>query len=279
MGDTRQEKSFGLRWKQRHPLPLTAVMAWIVFAFLLLPSFIIFPISFGNQHEIVFPPPGFHLDLYRLFFTTSNWVPATIQSLKVALLSTAAALVLGTLAAYGLERSRIPGKQLLLVLLLSPLLIPGVVIALGLYSYFAAIGLTGTVALVVGHTVLLCPFVIVTVSAGISELDASVETAASIMGAGRLRIFTVVVVPQLGPSLFSAALFSFLMSFDELVIAWFIAGPQSMTLPVKMYSSVQTETSPILAAVSTMLTVLSLIICIAAESARNLWRSKRSEVG
>jgi putative spermidine/putrescine transport system permease protein len=254
-------------WK----FPLTGIMAWSAFAFLLLPSLIIVPISFGNRNQIVFPPTEFHWDLYYLFFTTSTWIAATTQSAKVALLSTAIALTLGTLAAYGIERSRMRGKQLLLVVLLSPLLIPGVVTALGLYSYFAAIGLSGsTTALVMGHAVFLCPFVIVTVSAGMKELDGSIETAASVMGAGRLKIFTAVVLPQLRPSLVGAGLFAFLMSFDELVISWFISGAQTTTLPVKMYSSVQTETSPILAAISTMLTILSVIICLGAEGARNL---------
>lgn len=264
-----------MQWK----FPLTGIMAWSALAFLLLPSLIIIPISFGNRNQIVFPPTEFHWDLYYLFFTTSNWIAATTQSAKVALSSTAIALTLGTLAAYGIERSRIRGKQLLLVVLLSPLLIPGVVTALGLYSYFAAIGLAGTTtALVLGHTVFLCPFVIVTVSAGIKELDGSIETAASVMGAGRLKIFTAVVLPQLRPSLVSAGLFSFLMSFDELVISWFISGAQTTTLPVKMYSSVQTETSPILAAISTMLTILSVIICLGAEGARNL-RNKAVRAG
>lgn len=269
-----------LRKSAHWKLPLTGIMAWLTFSFLLLPSLIIIPISFGSQYEIIFPPPVFQLDLYVLFFTTSNWVAATIQSIKIALISTALALILGTLAAYGIQRSYMRGKELLLIVLISPLLIPGVVTALGLYSYFAAIGLSGsTTALIVGHTVCLCPFVIVTVSAGITELDGGAEIAASVMGAGRLKIFTAVVLPQLGPSLLSAGLFSFLLSFDELVISWFISGANTMTLPVKMYSSVQSETSPILAAVSTMLTVLSVVICIAAERAKNLWKSNRRVEG
>ncbi|WP_229729473.1 ABC transporter permease [Agaricicola taiwanensis] len=260
------------KWMPRK-VSLAGIMAWIVFGFLFLPSLIIIPLSFGNKDQIVFPPTEFNWELYRLFFTTSNWLEATAQSGKVALLSTAIALVLGTLAAYGLERTQMRGKQLLLVVLLSPLLIPGVVMALGLYSYFAVIGLAGsTVALIAGHTVFLCPFVIVTVSAGVRELDSHVEIAASVMGASRWKIFASVVLPQLRPSLLTAALFSFLMSFDELVISWFISSPQTMTLPVKMYSSVQTETSPILAAVSTMLTVLSVVICLAAESVKRLMK-------
>lgn len=254
---------------------ITTVLAWLAYAFLLLPSLIVIPMSFSNKNEIVFPPRGFYLDLYYLFFTTSTWLQTTVQSAKVALLSTAIALVVGTLAAYGVERSNMRGKQLLLIVLLSPLLIPAVVTALGLYSYVSALGIASTTAgLVLGHTVFLCPFVIITVSAGVRELDASIETAAAVMGASRARIFTAVVLPQLGPSLLSAGLFAFLMSFDEVVIAWFLSGPNTTTLPVKMYSSVQSETSPILAAISTMLTVLSVVICIGAATAAN--RRKKS---
>jgi putative spermidine/putrescine transport system permease protein len=249
------------------------ITAWIVFVFLFLPTLIIIPISFGNKHQIIFPPTEFSWDLYALFFTTSNWTGATLQSAKIALISTCLALLLGTPAAYAIERTQMRGKQVLLVILLSPLLIPGIVIALGMYSYFAAIGLAGsTTALIMGHTIFLCPFVIVTVSAGVRELDCHAEIAASVMGASQAKIFTAIVLPQLHPSLLTAALFSFLMSFDELVISWFISGPQTMTLPVKMYSSVQTETSPILAAVATILTVVSIAICFAAEWAKGLRR-------
>lgn len=243
--------------------------AWSVLFFLLLPSLIIIPVSFGNRDKIEFPPTVFQLDLYRTFFTSSNWVATAVQSTTIGLVSTLLALVLGTLAAYAIERSRMRGKQLLLIVLLSPLLVPGVVTALGLYSYLAAIGLAGTtIGLIIGHSVYLCPFVIVTVSSGVRELDGNIEIAAEVMGASRSRIFTDVVLPQLRPSLMSAGLFAFLMSFDELIISWFISSPSTMTLPVKMYSSVQTETSPILAAVSTMLTVLSVAICLGAEAIR-----------
>lgn len=248
-------------------LSFSGFFAWSVLFFLLLPSLIIIPVSFGNRDKIEFPPTVFQLDLYRIFLTSSNWLATAAQSATIGLVSTLLALVLGTLAAYAVERSRMRGKQLLLVVLLSPLLVPGVVTALGLYSYLAAIGLAGTTAgLIIGHAVYLCPFVIVTVSSGVRELDGSIELAAEVMGASRARIFTDVVIPQLRPSLLAAGLFAFLMSFDELIISWFISGPSTMTLPVKMYSSVQTETSPILAAVSTILTVLSVAICLGAEA-------------
>lgn len=278
-GVSAEPNRFHVRKRRRPRFTFAGIMTWCVFIFLLAPSLVIVPLSFGNKDQIVFPPKEFHLDLYHLFFTTSNWLAVTAQSFHVALLSTAIALILGTLAAYGLERSQMRGKNLLLVLLLSPLFVPAVVMALGLYAYAASIGLAATTtAIVLGHAVFLCPFVIVTVSAGIRELHDRVEIAASVMGASRFKIFTAVVLPQLGPSLLSAGLFAFLMSFDEVVIAWFLSAPLTMTLPVKMFQSVQSDSSPILTAVSTLLTVLSVIVALAAEGAKNYGQSRRREI-
>jgi putative spermidine/putrescine transport system permease protein len=150
-------------------------------------------------------------------------------------------------------------------LLLSPILVPIVVISLGLYLYYSRISLSGTLAgLVLAHAMYVTPFVLVTLAAGIRQLDERLEMAAVIMGATRLRVFIEVVLPQLKPSLVSAALFAFLMSFDEVVIAWFVTGPSTTTLPVTMYSSIKWESSPVLAAIATILTLLSVLICLAA---------------
>jgi len=186
-----------------------------------------------------------------------------VRSAEVALLVAGLALILGVPGAYGLARSQFFGKRLLTVFLLSPVLVPAVVLALGLYLYFSRLHLTSTVpGLVFAHTVYVTPFVVVTTLAGLQQVDDSLERAATIMGASALRTFTQVVVPQIIPSILSAGLFAFLMSFDEVVIAWFITGPSTMTLPVKMYSSIKWETSPVLAAIATLLSLLSLLICL-----------------
>ena len=142
---------------------------------------------------------------------------------------------------------------------------PIVVIALGLYIYLSSLRITGTLTgVVLAHTIYVVPFVIITMGAGIRQLDENLERVATIMGAGRIRVLFRVVLPQLVPSLVSAALFAFLMSFDEVVLSWFVTGPSTMTLPVKMYSSIQWESSPVLAAVSTILTMLSIAVCLFA---------------
>ena len=242
-----------------------SVLAWAILAFLLLPSLIIVPIAFGNVNEIIFPPHQFGLVLFRRFFTEPGWVAATLVSLRVAAITTIVSLLAGVPAAYALARGRFPGRKLLALFLLSPIMVPGVVVALALYLYFARVGLRdGDVRLVLGHVVATLPFVIVTASAGLRQVDPALETAATIMGASRLTIFLRITLPLIKSSVVAGGLFAFLMSFDEVVISWFVARSDTTTLPVKMFSSIQWEVSAILAAISAMLTGLSVVVCLAA---------------
>ena len=239
------------------------LLASLVYAFLLVPSLIVIPVSFGTRNEIRFPPREFSFELYQIFFSSSGWTGPLLQSLKIALIATVVALVTAVPAAYGIVRYEFRGKRAITLLMMSPLVIPAIVIALGLYLYFSYLRLTGTtIALVLGHTIYVTPFVIVMIAAGVQKLDPNLEFGATLMGAGRYRMFTTVVLPQLIPSILAGGLFAFLISFDEVVISWFLASATTTTLPVKMYSSIQWEISPVIAAVSTMLTVLSFAICM-----------------
>ncbi len=151
---------------------------------------------------------------------------------------------------------------------MSPILVPVVVLGLGFYLQFAGLGIGGTdLSLVLAHTVLVSPFVIVAVSAGLRQIDPALETAATIMGASRTRVVFKVVLPQIRGSLAVGALFAFLLSFDEVVASYFISGPATMTLPVKMYSALRWEISPVIAAVSVLLTMISLVFSLAMRSA------------
>lgn len=240
-------------------------LATFVYIFLLFPSLVIVPVSFGNRTEIVFPPNSYSLDLYRQYFGSSDWLTVTGRSAVYALMAATLAMAVGVPGAYALTRTNFPGKRLLVMLVLSPMLVPVVVISLGLYLYYLRISLTGTViGVVLAHAMYATPYVILTVSAGIENLDDRLEKVAVIMGATQWRVFRQVVLPQLVPSLVSAALFAFLISFDEVVIAWFITGPSTLTLPVKMYSSIKWEVSPVLAVVATLLTAISIVACILA---------------
>jgi putative spermidine/putrescine transport system permease protein len=242
---------------------LPATLGWFVLLFLIVPSLIVIPMSFGDKDELIFPPTTWSLYLYKQYFTQSGWMAVTFTSLRVAIWVTLSSLTLGVLAAYALVRGSFPGKRFLTLFLLSPIMIPSVVVALGLYLYFVDIGISGgELRLVLGHIVVTMPFVIVTAMAGLRHVDPYLEIAATIMGANRLTVLWKVTLPLLKPALIGGGLFAFLLSFDEVVIAWFVSRAGSQTLPVKMYSSIQWELSPVLAAISALLTLLSLIICV-----------------
>ena len=239
--------------------------ALLVYAFLLLPSLLVIPISFGNADQIQFPPPVWSTRLYAELFGSPSWMQALRQSVIVAVATTLLSLVVSVPAAYGMVRLTFPGKQAIIALLMAPVAIPVIVTALGLYLYFSLFGLTGsTFGLVLAHTVYVSPFVMITIAAGVRKLDPTLEFAATMMGASRRTLLRRVLLPQLAPSMFAGGMFALLLSFDEVVLAWFLTGPNTATLPVKMYSSIQWEISPVIAAVSTLLTALSLIVCCIA---------------
>ena len=244
------------------------IAAWAIVVFLLLPSLIALPIAFGNVTAIIFPPRQFGIALFQRFFTEPGWVISTLVSLRVALVTTTLSLLFGIPAAYALVRGQFPGRNVLALFLLGPILVPGVVISLALYIYFANIGLrNGDLRLILGHMIMTLPFVIIMTSAGMRQVDPALETSATIMGASRLTVFFRITVPLVRSSIVAGALFSFLLSFDEIVVSWFVARPDTLTLPVKMLSSIQWEASSILAAISTMLTAISIIACLAVTSA------------
>lgn len=251
-----------------HGGAVTAI-AVSVLVFLILPSLVVIPISFGDTTEMVFPPPRWSLDLYRQYFTEPEWLAATWLSLRVSAWTTGISLLLGIPAAYGLVRSEFPGKRLVAMFLLSPIMVPAVVIALGLYIYYVRIGLShGELRLVLGLTVVTMPFVIVTATAGLQNVDPNLERAATVMGAGPVVVLLRVTLPLLKPAIIGGGLFAFLMSFDEVVVAWFVTRAGYQTLPIKMFSSIQWEISPVLAAISSMLTLASAAICLLVVAAR-----------
>ncbi|MCC7047441.1 MAG: ABC transporter permease [Alphaproteobacteria bacterium] len=247
----------------QRPSLATAAVAWAFYIFLIAPSLIVIPMSFNNSSELVFPPRVLSLRLYREFIYGGDWLSATWQSFIVAFATTILSVLAGVPAAYALTRAHFPGRRLLGMVLLAPMLVPTIVIGLGLYMYLASFGLNGTtLGLILGHTILTTPFVIVIAMASLRHLDANLEVAAKVMGAGQLTVFRRIVLPLLAPAIGAAALFAFLISFDEVVVAYFISGVGTTTLPVKMYSAIHWEVSPVLPVVSTLLTGLSLVVCV-----------------
>lgn len=240
-------------------------LAGAVYLFLLAPIVVTIPMAFGPTNELTFPPTSYSLDLFKIFVTSPYWLGPLFESLKVALASTAVAMLAGVPAGYWIARHEFVGKGLVTGIIMSPLIVPTIVTGLGLYLYFSYLKIAGsTLSIVLGHVMVTLPYVVVMIVAGVNKLDRNLEFGAELMGAGPIRMFTTVVVPQLVPSIVSAVFFAFLLSFDEVIISWFLVGPDTVTLPVKMYSALQWEISPVIAAVSTLLTTLSVLVCMIA---------------
>lgn len=240
-------------------------LAVAIYLFLLAPIAVTVPMAFGPTNALTFPPTSYSLDLFRIFFNSPSWLEPLFESLKVALATTAVAMLTGAPAGYWIVRHEFFGKGLITSVIMSPLIVPGIVSGLGLYLYFSYFHIGGTtLSIVLGHVMVTLPYVILMIVAGVNKLDRNLEFGAELMGAGPIRMFLTVVIPQLIPSLVSAAFFAFLLSFDEVIISWFLASPSTVTLPVKMYSALQWEVSPVIAAVSTLLTALSVLACIVA---------------
>lgn len=238
-------------------------LAAVVYLFLLAPIVVTVPMAFGPTNTLIFPPTSYSLDLFRIFFSSLGWLNPLLESIRVALASTAVAMIAGVPAGYWIARHEFLGKGLVIGIIMSPLVVPSVVTGLGLYLYFSYLRIGGTtLSLVLGHIMFTLPYVVIMVIAGVHKLDRNLEFGAELMGAGPFRMFVTVVMPQLVPSLVSAALFAFLASFDETVISWFLAGSNTITLPVRMFSALEWEVSPVIAAVSTLLTAISLLVCI-----------------
>lgn len=240
-----------------------------VFVFLMLPIFIVVPISFSSSLYLDFPPRGFSLQWYRRFFDSYEWMAAAWTSTRVGLLATLLASGLGTSAALALARSRFPGKNVVIAFLISPTIIPVIVIAIALYGVYARLKLVGSLTgLVLAHTAIGLPFVIVTVLATLQAVDERLEYAALSLGATPLRAFWHVLLPLIRPGIISGALFAFVASWDDVVIALFISGTRSATLPKQMWEGLRSEINPTIAAVSSLLIVLSVVLMLLLELLR-----------
>lgn len=244
---------------------LTWVAGLAALFFLVAPILAIIPLSFSSGTFLTYPLPGFSLRWYNELLTSEKWLPALRNSLIVGLSATFLATVLGTLAAIGLTRARFPLKPLVMAILLSPMIVPVVITAIGVYFAFAPLGLTNSYAgLILAHTALGAPFVVVTVSATLSQFDTSLARAASSLGASPFTAFRRVTLPIIAPGVASGALFAFATSFDEVVVALMIAGPEQRTLPREMFIGIRESINPTITAVATVLicTSVALLLCL-----------------
>ncbi|MFT3975767.1 MAG: ABC transporter permease subunit [Sphingomonas bacterium] len=250
----------------RGRVPLLNIAGWSVLIFLILPTLIVVAISFGSDPFMSFPPRHPTLHWYRNFFDDTSWLSALALSVQLAIITAFVALALSTMAAYGFSRSTFRGQSLLRGLLLTPVIVPSVVGAIGMYGVMSSWGLVGSaIGIVLAHVTGAITLAFLVVSAGFTMLDPRLEMASEGMGASRWQTFRRVVMPPLSPSLQAAALLAFIYAFDEVVIASFIGGLQLRTLPLRMWEDMRNQVDPTIAATSAL---LLLVPVLAAFSSR-----------
>ena len=235
-----------------------------VLLFLVAPILTIVPLSFSSGSFFYYPLPGLSLRWYQDFFTSSFWLSPLQNSLIIGISATVLATVLGTMAALGIWRARFPAQALVLAMLISPMVVPVVIIAVGVYFAFAPLGLTdGYLGLILAHATLGVPFVVITVLATLSAFDRTLLRAAESLGASQLATFRRVMLPLILPGVASGAVFAFAASFDEVVVVLLMAGPAQRTLPRQMFAGINDNISLTIAAAATMLIAISLALMIA----------------
>ncbi|MEN3113508.1 ABC transporter permease [Uliginosibacterium paludis] len=245
----------------------------LVLLFLMLPVLVIAPLSFNADSFLLYPMSGFSLRWYDEIISSPTWRQAFVNSCIVSPFATLLAMALGTPAAVGLSRIDFPGKALLTSILISPMVVPVVIVGVATYLVFAPVGLAGSYpGLILVHAALGVPFVVTTVSATLEGFDYNLVRAAASLGANPLTTFFRVTLPLVAPGVISGGLFAFGTSFDEVVVTLFLAGPEQTTLPRQMFAGIRENISPAIAAVATIMTLLSTLMLIALE-----WLRRRSE--
>jgi putative spermidine/putrescine transport system permease protein len=229
--------------------------------FLLLPVVFIALLSFGSSQWLQFPPPSWTLRWYGDFFADPRWIAAILTSLKVGVMVMILSVALGLPASFALVRGRFYGRTLLRAFFTSPMIVPVVIVAIAVYALFLKLGLNGTyLGFVCAHLILALPFSIICITTALESFDESIEKAAVICGASPIQAVWRITVPSIRLGIFAGALFSFLASWDEVVIGIFMASPSLQTLPVKMWTTLRLDLSPVIAAASTLLIVLTIAV-------------------
>ena len=252
-----------------------------IFLFLILPVLVILPLSFNasdfftfTKEMLALDPAGYSLKHYQDFFTNSDWQHALANSARIAPMATLMATTFGTLAAIGLSQSYMPARSAVMAILISPMIVPLIISAAGMYFFYSRIGMQGTYwGVVLAHAALGTPFVIITVTATLVGFDKSLVRAAANLGADPVRTFFKVQMPLILPGVISGALFAFITSFDEVVVVLFVGSASQKTLPWQMFTGLREQISPTILAVATVLVAISIALLTTLELLRR--RSER----
>ncbi len=257
------------------------IFCGLIFFFLMAPILVIIPLSFNVQpyftytrEMLTLDPAGYSLRWYNAFWNSAAWMTAIRNSLVIGVFATLIATVLGTLAALGLSRREMPFRGLIMGLLISPMIVPLIISAAGMFFFYSSVGLAGTLpGVIMAHAALGTPFVIITVTATLVGFDHSLTRAAASLGASPATAFRKITMPLILPGVISGALFAFITSFDEIVIVLFLAGVEQRTIPREMWSGIREQISPTILAVATVLVLFSIALLTTIELLRR--RSER----
>lgn len=242
------------------------VVAAIIMLLLVIPTFIVMPMSFSDSQYLEFPPSNWSMRWYAVYIESSKWIRATVTSLQVGALTMLVATPLGTMAAYALFVSGHRAARAIFVFLITPMIVPVILIAIGTFYAYGRVGLNNTITgLVLAHTVLAAPLVMIVITAALRSYDLNQERVARSLGATRLKAFFVITLPQIKFSIVTAALLSFLTSFDEVIIAIFVSGGVNALLTKHMFSALRDFIDPTIAAISTIMILISTVLLLATQ--------------
>jgi putative spermidine/putrescine transport system permease protein len=242
------------------------VFSCIVMVLLVAPTLIVVPMSFSESQYLEFPPRDWSIRWYQNYFGSSEWMNATVTSLKAAFLTMLVATPVGVVAAYGLHTARVGFVRVAFVLLITPMMVPVVLVAIGAFYAYVRLNLLYTLTgLVLAHTILALPLVLIVTGSALKSYDMNQEMAARSLGAPRWKAFLTVTLPQIRFAVVTAALLSFLTSFDEVVIAMFISGGDNPTLTRNMFNALRDQIDPTIASISTIMIVVTTLMMVLAQ--------------
>ena len=240
-----------------------AVITGAVMVYLLVPLFFLIMLSFNSSRWLAFPPPGWTLRWFEELFTNSGWIDSIVNSIKIGLAVMVLSLLLGVPTSFALVRGKFPGKTLLNAFFTSPMIVPVIIIAVALYGLALTFGLAGTaIAFIVAHLIVALPFAIICISSSLMSFDESIEKAAIVCGASKFGAIWRITIPSIRPGIVAGGLFAFLISWDEVVLAIFMATPSLQTLPVKIWVTLRADLSPVIAAASSLLIVATMAVVL-----------------
>ncbi|TPQ50249.1 ABC transporter permease [Prosthecomicrobium hirschii] len=246
----------------------------LTLVYLLMPILFIAALSFGSSQWLIFPPPAWTTRWYGELFADPRWLESAWVSFVIACVVAVLSVVIGLAVAYGLVRGTFRGREALKAFFLTPMILPVVILAVALYALFLRVGLNGTTTgFVIAHLVVALPFAVLTITSALEGFDKAIEDAAILCGASPLEAVVRVTLPGIAHGLFSAAVFSFLASWDEVVLAIFMASPTLQTLPVKIWATLRQDLTPVIAAASTLLIGLTILLMLLVAVIRRGTRS------